>query len=745
MKDELEEMKKTLEENKEFKKNIGALKANLREEIQAVLRENSNLRSENKKLTKHLEELEQYQRSNNIEIKGIPHDDNPLETVKKPSGTALTPASTGQSFDFAANIEFQRWLLATAIAVVIMVLITGLAFLVESMWGSRRDNDPEPPLRPGVDLLGAVSCNSTICKRYKGLISSCMGSGGKSPCAGLSDFVCGEGVCYGRPMESLLRGLLRALAADELAAWRPRSSAQPSAVDNAAALYEECRERTSREVDLTSSRDNVDADELQSLTDSKDTAGELAARLAARYQDGAFFWLDAVPIHGETKRRVQLKVNKQFLLNAETREASSRKRKRRSLLHGSEESPSRSNVGRNILRAMDHVHMLWKKAGNLRVYEPKLMDVKELDKCGLSSAVLVKELSQVGNTTYNEGDKIEVANTALLPFLTGLLQTENIKEYLAWEFLRHRLACTSPTHLEEKTLTNGCFDCIERVAGLAAHAPFLRSSREVESQAKQITFLQHVRDFMGTSVREAKWLPAKQRAQMIDRLQRVKFVRGIPAGVSGMKKLNNYYSYLPKSTGSFAKDYKAATQAAWSRSLTRTEVSSPLLSAFPNVLTRNNVVYIPAVALVPPLFNYGDVESVNYSFLGVALMRAVLHSLGMTGMQSLPDPEDVETAGHIDILSQCLQLNRSAKFYSSRLADVMGIGAALRALELQQDGQYAIDDQQRLLLVDSCLFMCTADDPRRCDMPAGQAAQFQEAFTCPRATSISEVAKCTVW
>ncbi|KAH6928591.1 hypothetical protein HPB50_017335 [Hyalomma asiaticum] len=57
--------------------------AELKAEIQQVLKLNQDLRAENAKLSCRIEELEQYQRSNNIEIKGIPLEGEPLTIVSQ--------------------------------------------------------------------------------------------------------------------------------------------------------------------------------------------------------------------------------------------------------------------------------------------------------------------------------------------------------------------------------------------------------------------------------------------------------------------------------------------------------------------------------------------------------------------------------------------------------------------------------------------------------------------------------------
>lgn len=52
-------------------------------QLQEVLKENRELRAQNMKLTNKLEELEQYQRSNNVEIKGIPLEGEPVAIIKQ--------------------------------------------------------------------------------------------------------------------------------------------------------------------------------------------------------------------------------------------------------------------------------------------------------------------------------------------------------------------------------------------------------------------------------------------------------------------------------------------------------------------------------------------------------------------------------------------------------------------------------------------------------------------------------------
>lgn len=64
-------------------KIIGSDIKALRAEIKALTSQNDHLKAENERLAKKVEELEQYQRSNNLEIKGVPEGLDSTAVVKK--------------------------------------------------------------------------------------------------------------------------------------------------------------------------------------------------------------------------------------------------------------------------------------------------------------------------------------------------------------------------------------------------------------------------------------------------------------------------------------------------------------------------------------------------------------------------------------------------------------------------------------------------------------------------------------
>ncbi|KAH9364334.1 hypothetical protein HPB48_009402 [Haemaphysalis longicornis] len=75
---------------------------NLRLETQELLRQNIELREENKRLYERCDELEQYKRLNNLEVKGAPEERDPMTVLQK-IGEAV-----GESID-ATDINICHW------------------------------------------------------------------------------------------------------------------------------------------------------------------------------------------------------------------------------------------------------------------------------------------------------------------------------------------------------------------------------------------------------------------------------------------------------------------------------------------------------------------------------------------------------------------------------------------------------------------------------------------------------------
>lgn len=83
---ELRSFKQSVEYCSETCDSVNALSSEikaLREELVSARKSNEKLAAENKQLQIKMEELELYSRANNLEIKGVPDEGEPLDTVQK--------------------------------------------------------------------------------------------------------------------------------------------------------------------------------------------------------------------------------------------------------------------------------------------------------------------------------------------------------------------------------------------------------------------------------------------------------------------------------------------------------------------------------------------------------------------------------------------------------------------------------------------------------------------------------------
>lgn len=88
-------------------KNVADDIKELRSEIQNLTKHNQELKSENRNLTDRLEEMEQYQRVNNLEIKGAPGQDDPTAIVKL-IGEFVGELITDADIDICHNVPTQK-------------------------------------------------------------------------------------------------------------------------------------------------------------------------------------------------------------------------------------------------------------------------------------------------------------------------------------------------------------------------------------------------------------------------------------------------------------------------------------------------------------------------------------------------------------------------------------------------------------------------------------------------------------
>lgn len=99
IKDSVKNCSDTCDSVNEIKKEI----QEIRKEMQKLTKQNEELSSENRRLSEKIEELKQHQRSNNIEIKGVPDEGDPYDIVKR-IGTILDEPITDSDIDVCHRV-----------------------------------------------------------------------------------------------------------------------------------------------------------------------------------------------------------------------------------------------------------------------------------------------------------------------------------------------------------------------------------------------------------------------------------------------------------------------------------------------------------------------------------------------------------------------------------------------------------------------------------------------------------------
>ncbi|KAL1472504.1 hypothetical protein MTO96_039277 [Rhipicephalus appendiculatus] len=137
-----------------------------------------------------------------------------------------------------------------------------------------------------------------------------------------------------------------------------------------------------------------------------------------------------------------------------------------------------------------------------------------------------------------------------------------------------------------------------------------------------------------------------QQELMIERLFKFEFTRGVPARKTGVALLNRQCAYLPATTGVSQRSH------GWRLGIHPGRGPGPATLQLRRIRTR------------------------HFGFLGVALIRSLVHNLGFTGLQELPRSKKRNTAvGYLDLLGRCLRLNRSSRqTYASEVADAFAVG-----------------------------------------------------------------------
>lgn len=657
-------------------------------------------------------------------------------------------------------MEFQRWVLATVIALAIIFAVTGAVLLFEGIWiGSRHSRFHREASFWTAVALDGNTCTTPECQHYTKLISHCLRSG-RNPCRDFSHFVCDSGPCSQLSLPHLYNLLSRATTEEYLYLHDPSTTSLTS-FSKASSLYKYCRDdRTWRNSEYL--LQFLNSNDLNFYKEQNTSAAELMMRLASQYQDGVLFWVDvgfSTSEHG--KRPLVLKPNPHLerWVTAKTSLRHRRAEVSHALTGIVADKENYSDVVKTIVEVDKEVHRLWKATIQIGSLRTKLTKLSELNYYTIPYGILLKRIEDIGNFDIAT-DVIEVAGEELLSFLTLVLHIKFLQPYLVWEFVRHLSSSAITSALDAQETSNvkwirkdACFKCIEDVTGLAAHAPFLFKHLQSDVQYKLTEFLYQMKNSLMASLSSTDWLTADRKDAMIRKLFKFPIVRGFPAVIDSAEKVDRYYSFLPNLTGNFWVDYYAAAASSWRKTLTGSSIPFPLLPTVPNVLTYNGTIFISAAMLMPPFFVARGPTSVTYASLGFAIIRAMLHNLGLSGFGFDHNNENnTFSESHIEYLSQCLALSPKMMTYVNEMVDALALRPCMRAFFTSLDSRRKsvknekldFTSEKKAFFVSNCIMRC-AKTGGQCNRGTRHCEDFADTFQCPDSSLMNPASKCDIW
>lgn len=659
------------------------------------------------------------------------------------------------------QLEFRRWIQATAIASIIILALLLLAVLLHSFNG-HQPKEPKKARATKSPLTVDVNfCKSDACKKYADLFSRCQSHDDADPCQNFKQFVCGTNLCPGMTPMSLYDRMVTLAAEEELRSSKT-SGKKLGASGKSAYLYSACLNNRS----WNNARKKVDfvvKEDLLSFLHPDTPTVALITRLAARYQDGVLFYLDVGSSKGlDGRPRLAMKVNPHLGRSIAAKMTSHGVAGNHSRVEHFREWIVNTDETRSAVHTTEADHteseifQLWMATiGNGTAWSQTL-NVEDLGTYGIPPDVFLSELQAV-NLSIESSNEIEVMDHRVLTFVQGAVRMYSPQVYIIDEFLKHMGDFASyarrglASHLSRNEV---CFQCVQRATGLAAHAPFLFSVLSEASRRVLNTLLDQIVRELTRNINSVTWLSAPQKETLLKHLNDIKFVIGFPKQLDNMSKLEDYYSFLPNPTGNFFVDYHRTALASRSKALGNATVEFPLLASVPNVLSGKGTVFISAAALLPPLFDHQGLTAVNFGSLGWALTRALLHNLGLTGLAPLPLPEAESAAAvsHLASLSRCLAPNENHRVQADSVADALAAETALAASQAatpppREGGAHGLHDTSldvKRFFAASCFLWC-GRRPGTCDTITEHSRQFAAAFQCPATSLMGPAGRCGLW
>ncbi|KAK8769685.1 hypothetical protein V5799_013847 [Amblyomma americanum] len=214
--------------------------------------------------------------------------------------------------------------------------------------------------------------------------------------------------------------------------------------------------------------------------------------------------------------------------------------------------------------------------------------------------------------------------------------------YLSWHVARHivrvaNLLIPGPVNnrVDPKAY---CYDQVYGEYKHAVLAPYLfkavNDSRveEVRKMVRSITME------LQKSIMHTLWMPAYIKIKLERKVRRIRWRLGYPAGLSDWTGVDRFYARHPNPNGTFVEHYLGSHKARMRKLFAALRKGTDMeqvefLHDVPGITYGPlNIVNVPAVALVWPLFYYRGSPELNYGLLGTLLVEGMMRAFGNDDM-----------------------------------------------------------------------------------------------------------------
>ncbi|XP_064487171.1 endothelin-converting enzyme 1-like isoform X2 [Ornithodoros turicata] len=333
--------------------------------------------------------------------------------------------------------------------------------------------------------------------------------------------------------------------------------------------------------------------------------------------------------------------------------------------------------------------------------------------------------------------------------------------YIAWEVARQLLSVSGALDRDASDYSRQCYSMALSLMKYAVISVYFEPLLITSRINDVIDMIHNINDKIERNINKSDWVESTQKIVLVKRLRNMKYQVAFPKGLRTAEAIEEMYLTYPDGNECFVKTYLnvAASRIAYVYKLYNTQGHDILRLDFNNLqfasyYRHNNVIYIPALLLVPPAHNDGAPPEINYGHLGQTITHDIMVVLAKALRANTGRARSYNWTSKNSYLERITCYENSTKSIPTPrtvaefLEDVLGFKSlyeAYKDAKLNSSSAWTSDLQghssDQLFFIARCFLFCAhnsyaASDglPRnayRCNVPLSHFEEFAAAFSCP--------------